>query len=105
LDKIDQLIQAAIAQITVREIQILKRILHQLYAQDKLVKEEIQGLTEAVRSKAEHTEKSKFLPLTRDTQVTGGATFWSPRKIKEARDRAAANKQAELEREAEKAEK
>jgi hypothetical protein len=103
LNKIDQLIQAAVKDTTSRQTRMIRRSMHRLQAQNKLLKEEIKGLTEAVRSKQKHTKKSKALPLEQANRATGGATFWSPRKIKEARDRREANEQQELELELQKA--
>ncbi|KAF1934931.1 hypothetical protein EJ02DRAFT_362622 [Clathrospora elynae] len=45
------------------------------------------GLSEALQVKKKHNKKSKPLDLQQRQEYHGGATFWTPRKVREARYR------------------
>ncbi|KAF1952888.1 hypothetical protein CC80DRAFT_368901, partial [Byssothecium circinans] len=61
--------------------------LHQLQVQNELLYHENDGLREALTAKEKHKKRGKPLDLQQREEYHGGAVFWSPRKIREARAR------------------
>jgi hypothetical protein len=69
-----------------KAVKKLQRSLHHISAQNTLLRDEIQGLKESLKLKKRHKKKSYKLQLNNDEVYHGGAQFWSPRKIKQAKD-------------------
>ncbi|PVH98914.1 hypothetical protein DM02DRAFT_25493 [Periconia macrospinosa] len=65
----------------------LERSVHHLTVQNELYKHEINGLVEAVERTKNHIKSAKTLPLETHEEYAGGAVFWSPKKVKEAKQR------------------
>ncbi|PVH90288.1 hypothetical protein DM02DRAFT_607597 [Periconia macrospinosa] len=63
----------------------LERSVHHLTVQNELYKHEINGLIEAVDAIKKHRKAAETLPLETQEKYTGGAVFWSPKKVKEAK--------------------
>jgi hypothetical protein len=63
--------------------------------QNELLRHENKGLREAATLKQKHKQPSKALNLRRKESYHGGATFWSLRKMREARAREAEKQQQE----------
>jgi hypothetical protein len=61
--------------------------LHHLQVQNELLLHENEGLKYALTTKKKHKKKSKVLDLQQREEYHGGAVFWSPSKIREARYR------------------
>ncbi|KAF1950452.1 hypothetical protein CC80DRAFT_496873 [Byssothecium circinans] len=61
--------------------------LHHLQVQNDLLQHENNGLRHALTTKEKHKKKSKALDLQQRKEYNGGAVFWSPSKIREARAR------------------
>ncbi|KAF2843924.1 hypothetical protein T440DRAFT_87008 [Plenodomus tracheiphilus IPT5] len=61
--------------------------LHHLSVENELLHHENEGLREALTVKKRHQKKSKPLNLQQRQEYHGGAVFWSPRKVREARAR------------------
>ena len=55
--------------------------------QNELLHHENKGLREAVSTKKKHKNKGKTLDLQQRKEYHGGAVFWSPKKVREARVR------------------
>jgi hypothetical protein len=72
-----------------KEVSIL---LHHLTAQNELLNDKNNGLRKALSTKKKHNKKSKVLDLQQRNEYHGGAVFWSPRKLREARSHDATNK-------------
>lgn len=53
--------------------------------QNELSKHENEGLRKALQHKEKHKKKSKALDPQKSQEYYGGAVFWSPRKLIEAR--------------------
>ncbi|KAI1507918.1 hypothetical protein Ptr86124_013172 [Pyrenophora tritici-repentis] len=87
---------AAVADRAKVEAKQLAASLHSLQTQNELLHHENDGLRAALDIKTKHQKKSYPLDLQQPEQHHGGATFWSPRKIHEAREREA-TKQHEAE--------
>ncbi|KAF2819666.1 hypothetical protein CC86DRAFT_306904 [Ophiobolus disseminans] len=68
-------------------------MVHSLATQNELLHNKIEGLKEALIVKKRHKQKSKPLDLQQREEYYGGAVFWSPRKIREARAREAVKEQ------------
>ena len=84
---------AAVADKAKDEAKQLAVALHSLQAQNELLHHENNGLRAAISTKKRHQKKSKTLDLQHGEEYHGGATFWSPRKIQEAREREATKQQ------------
>jgi hypothetical protein len=74
--------------------QKLSRAYHSISVQKTLLEHEARGLREALIHERLRRKRGKVPPLEADEDYHGGAVFWSPRKVKEARDR---QRQQELE--------
>jgi hypothetical protein len=61
--------------------------LHHLQIQNELLLHENEGLKHALTTKKKHKKESKVLDLQQREEYHGGAVFWSPSKIREARYR------------------
>jgi hypothetical protein len=82
----------------------LSESLHSLQVQNELLHHENDGLRAALTTKRKQRVKSKRLDLQQRKEFHGGAVFWSPRKIREARTREKVNLQEEALRRQQKAE-
>jgi len=68
-------------------VQKLSRAFHSISVQKSLLTHEAQGLTQALINERQRRKRGKALPLEAEEEYHGGPKFWSPRKVKEARDR------------------
>ncbi|KAF7452687.1 hypothetical protein PtrM4_057540 [Pyrenophora tritici-repentis] len=71
------------------EAKQLSVALHSLQAQNSLLHDENDSLRAALNAKKKHQKQSCKLDLQQRNEYHGGAVFWSPRKIREARAREA----------------
>ncbi|KAF2844236.1 hypothetical protein T440DRAFT_473566 [Plenodomus tracheiphilus IPT5] len=78
-----------------REV-VKDRAFHLISVQKTLLEHEVQGLREALINERLRRKRGKALPLQEPEDYHGGAIFYSPRKVKEARER---QQQQELEEE------
>jgi hypothetical protein len=69
------------------ETKRLSCTLHHLKVQNELLNHENNGLREALSAKKRHKKKGKVLDLQQRQEYHGGAVFWSPGKVREARAR------------------
>ncbi|KAF2830017.1 hypothetical protein CC86DRAFT_344886 [Ophiobolus disseminans] len=67
--------------------QKLSQAFHLISVQKSLLAQEAKGLKEALINERLRRKQGKSLPLKAPEEYHGGAVFWSPRKVKEARDR------------------
>lgn len=67
--------------------QKLSGAFHSISVQKSLLTHEAQGLMQALINERQRRKQGKALPLQAEEVYHGGAKFWSPRKVKEARDR------------------
>jgi hypothetical protein len=80
-----RLVRAAVSDCTADESKKLSETLHSLAVQNKLLQEKNSGLREALEDKKKRKDHGKHLNLQRENLYHGSATFWSPRKIRQAR--------------------
>ncbi|KAI1669108.1 hypothetical protein L13192_06567 [Pyrenophora tritici-repentis] len=76
-----------------RVVRRLNKTLHQLVVENRLLRNEIKGLTEELCRRG---ERQKSYPLKRRERLDtphGGAVFWSPRKLRQAREQWAEKQQ------------
>jgi hypothetical protein len=85
--KIRQLVDHAVADRDQRKISKLNQTIHRLSIRSVLAEHEIKRLKEALINEKKRRKRGKALPLEAGEEYHGGAIFWSPRKVKEARDR------------------
>jgi hypothetical protein len=100
----DRLIRAAVKDNAAEEGRKLSDSLHCLQVHNELLQHENKGLREALTTKRKHKKKGKVLNLKQRQEYHGGAVFWSPRKVREARAREAVREQLEKEERRPKAE-
>jgi hypothetical protein len=81
----ERLLQAAVNDCTAEESKKLSTTLHSLAIQNELLQEENSSLWEALDNKKKRKDHGKHLDLQREDSYHGGATFWSPCKICQAR--------------------
>ncbi|KAF1937061.1 hypothetical protein EJ02DRAFT_357699 [Clathrospora elynae] len=67
--------------------QKLSRAFYQISVQKSLLEHEAQGLKHALINERLRRKRGKALPLEAPEDYNGRAIFWSPRKVKEARER------------------
>ncbi|KAI1559105.1 hypothetical protein PtrEW7m1_012005, partial [Pyrenophora tritici-repentis] len=79
------------------EARKLRSSVHHLSVQYELLQHENEGLKEALQHKKKHKKKGKALDLQQRQEYHGGAVFWSPRKLREARAREAVRERDEME--------
>lgn len=70
-----------------KRAQKLSQAFHQISTQKTLLEYEVKGLREALVNERTRRKRGKPLLLQEPEEYQGGAIFWSPRKVKEARDR------------------
>jgi hypothetical protein len=85
--------------------QKLSRAFHSISVQKTLLEYEARGLREAILNERLRRKRGKALPLETAEDYHGGAVFWSPRKVKEARDRLRQQELKEQEQQYQKAER
>ena len=85
--KIERLLRQVVADQGDRQIKRLSQVLHSSSVQNSLLKDEVRKLREALVNERTRRKRGKPLPLQEAEEYHGGAVFWSPRKVKEARDR------------------
>jgi hypothetical protein len=85
--KIRQLVDRAVADRDQRKISKLNQTIHQLSIRSVLAEHENKRLKEALINEKKRRKRGKALPLQAGEEYHGGAVFWSPGKVKDARDR------------------
>jgi len=101
--KMDRLIRSAVKDQGSQDTKKLRQSLHHLSVQNELLKHEIDGLKQALSIKRKRNKKGKPLDLQQRQEYHGGAVFWSPRKVREARVRQAIKEREEKEQQLQKA--
>ena len=91
----ERLVRSAVKDTAAEESKSLSQTLHRLQVQNELLHHENDGLREALTVKKRHKKHSKPLDLQQRQEYHGGAVFWSPRKIREARAREIVKQQEE----------
>jgi hypothetical protein len=69
-----------------KRAQKLSQAFHQISTQKALLEHEVKGLRKALVNERKRRKRGKALLLEEPEEYYGGAVFWSPRKVKEARD-------------------
>jgi hypothetical protein len=69
-----------------KQAQKLSQAFHQISTQKTLLEHEVKGLCEALVNERKRRKRGKALMLEEPEEYHGGAVFWSPRKVKEARE-------------------
>lgn len=85
--KMRELIRVAIKEGAEDEAKKLSLRLHRLQVQNELLRYENEGLKESLVTKKKHDKHSKPLDLQQREEYHGGAVFWSPGRVREARTR------------------
>ncbi|KAG9185052.1 hypothetical protein G6011_02999 [Alternaria panax] len=84
--KIRQLVDCAVNYKESRKISQLNRTILKLSTRSTLVEQENKKLQEALIKERQRKQRSRLKPLKQSEDCHGGAVFWSPRKVREARN-------------------
>jgi hypothetical protein len=101
--KLDRLVRVAMKDAQQEESKKLSLSLHHISVQNELLKHENKSLREALYLKQKEKKKIKALDLQQRQEYHGGAVFWSPCKVREARAREADRERDEIEEKLQKA--
>jgi hypothetical protein len=93
--KIETLLRRVANDQSSKELKKISRSLHHISIQNSLLHQEVAGLKQVLMTQKKHKKKSKTLDLQQKKWAQGGAVFWSPRKIEEARQREKTKQQEE----------
>jgi hypothetical protein len=85
--KTENLLRQVVADRSDPQAQKLSRAFHRISVQKSLLTHEANGLREALINERTRRKRGKALPLRAAEEYHGGAVFWSPSKVKDARDR------------------
>jgi hypothetical protein len=99
------IVEAAIKEGAEKKGKKITLSLSHLQAQNDLLEAENKGLRHALNTKKKHKEKNKPLDLQQREEYHGGAVFWSPSNIREARYRERVRSREEEEEKVQKAER
>ncbi|KAI1670085.1 Pogo transposable element [Pyrenophora tritici-repentis] len=103
--KLESIIRRTVKDQSNKEVKKLRRSLHHISAQASLLKGEVRGLRAAMGIKKRREKKSYTLQLNKPQEYHGGAVFWSPRRVRQARDDEAARQQQQQLKKIQKAER
>ncbi|KAF7569911.1 hypothetical protein PtrM4_123260 [Pyrenophora tritici-repentis] len=102
--KLESIIRRTVKDQSNKDVKKLRRSLHHISAQASLLRGEVKGLRAAMGIKKRREKKSYTLQLNKPHEYHGGAVFWSPKKVRQARDDEAARQQQQQLEKAQKAE-
>ena len=101
----DRLVRSAVKDQGSQEAQKLRQSLHHLSVENELLKHEIEGIKQVLSTKQKRRKKGKTLDLQQREEYHGGAVFWSPRKVREARTRQSIREREEKDQQLQKADR
>lgn len=93
--KIEQLLRKVVADVYDRPARQLSQTIHSISVRNNLLQHENERLREALINEKKRRQRGKPLLLEAPTQYDGGAIFWSPSKVQDARDRQVQKEEAE----------
>jgi hypothetical protein len=85
--KIERPLRQVVADQGNRQVKQLSQVLHSNSVQNALLKDEVAKLREALVNERMRRKRGRPLLLGEPKEYQGGAIFWSPRKVRGARDR------------------
>ncbi|RYN73555.1 hypothetical protein AA0120_g12603 [Alternaria tenuissima] len=91
--KIESIIRRQVKDQRNKEVKKLRRSLHHISTQASLLRHEVRGLRRAMGIRKGREKKSYTLQVNNPHKYNGGAVFWSPKKVRQARDDEAARQQ------------
>jgi hypothetical protein len=102
--KTDRLVRSAVRDQSDHNVRKLRSSLHHISIQNELLRAENTSLRESLQVNKRHNKKSKRLDLQQRQEYHGGATFWSPRKVREAQYRETVTQREKQQQQLQKAE-
>jgi len=102
--RIERLLQETVKETTQDVARQLTSSIHRLTTQNKLQALEIKGLRASLATKNKRKSHGKALPLPVPDRTTGGAVFYSPRSVRQAKALLAEREAEEHQKELQKAE-
>ena len=85
--KIETLLRGVAKDQGSKDLKKIRRSLHHISIQNSVLHHEIEGLKDILKTQKNYKKKSKPLDLQQRKEYHGGAVFYSPRKVREARAR------------------
>jgi hypothetical protein len=83
--RVERLLQQTVTDTSNEVVRRLEASIHRASTKTKLLRYENEGLRASLATKNKRKKHGKRLPLASPERSGGGATFWSPRKVDEAR--------------------
>jgi hypothetical protein len=83
--RVEQLLQQSVKDTSDDVVRRLEASIHRASTETKLLRYENAGLRASLATKNKRRSHGKHLPLAQAESTGGGAFFWSPRKVQEAR--------------------
>jgi hypothetical protein len=103
--KLESIIRRTVRDQSSKDAKKLRRSLHHISAQASILRGEVRGLRAALNVRKRQEKKSYTLQVNKPHEYHGGAVFWSPRKVRQARDDEAARQLQQQQEVLQKAEK
>jgi hypothetical protein len=85
--KMERILRQVVVNQSSKQIKQLSQALHSDAVQNALLKDEVKDLRKALINERTRRKRGKPLLLEEPEEYHGGAVFWSPRKVKDARER------------------
>jgi hypothetical protein len=102
--KLKSIVRRTVKDQSDKDVKKLQRSLHHIAAQNKLLRGEIRGLKASLAIKKRRDNKSYTLQLESNHGYHGGAVFWSPKRVQQARDDEVSRQQQAVQQQLQKAE-
>jgi hypothetical protein len=83
--RVERLLQQTVKDTSNEVVRRLEALIHRASTETKLLRYENEGLRASLATKNRRKRHGKRLPLASPERPDGGATFWSPRRVGEAR--------------------
>ena len=93
--KIERLLRKVVADVYDKPARQLSQTIHSISVRNNLLQHENDRLREALINERKRRQRGKPLLLEAPTNYDGGAIFWSPSKVQDARDRQVQKEEAE----------
>src|ERR1700712_138286 len=84
--KMESVLRRTVKDQSSKDVKKVLRSLHHISAQNIILHAENRGLRESLAVKKRQHKKSYTLQLNNPGEYHGGAVFWSPKKVRQARD-------------------
>ncbi|KNG52864.1 hypothetical protein TW65_09329 [Stemphylium lycopersici] len=102
--KLKSIVRREVKDQSSKDVKKLERSLHHIAAQNSILREEVRGLRDSLAIKKRRDNKPYTLQLESNQGYHGGAVFWSPKRVQQARDDEVSRQQQAVQQQLQKAE-